>query len=134
MAPAAPRTRARAAAAAAPTETVEAGPQPMFVLTTPDSTPEPPKRAPFFSLDGTVYDAPVTFTPQEGLLFVRLTAQLGVDAAADWLLETALGADGYNALLAYSALSAEHANGMLAELRKRILGAMSAGKGLSNAA
>lgn len=106
----------------------------MFVLTTSKNGKKPaePAREPFVSIDGVEYTAPVKFSPATALEFIEHQSRFGVDSATIWLLETALGVDGYQALKGFDQLRAEDLNGMIIELQTRMTGALVEGKAVSS--
>lgn len=82
------------------------------------------KRAVVFSIDGTDYTAPETFTAAEALRFIELAETRSPDAANIALLQFALGLDGYRAMLECEAMTAEDLAGIITAVRTRLLGAM----------
>lgn len=70
----------------------------MLEFNTAKNTPAA-EREELFSLDGTVYTIPVSFSAGQTLTYVDGLRKYGPDMAGAWALETALGTEGYQALL-----------------------------------
>lgn len=65
------------------------------------------ERTALFAVAGVTYEARTTFSASEALRYSRLARTQGLDAAVDFALATALGADGFNALMDYKYLTKE---------------------------
>lgn len=93
------------------------------------STGKEVKREVIATVDGTELSIPETFSAAFALRYTDMVSRRGIDAAVSWLLETALGVDGYNALLSFDELTAEDVAQIVSILEQRVHGAMDIPKG-----
>jgi hypothetical protein len=63
------------------------------------------KRVELFSIDGEVYSVPTSVSRNVGLKYVHIARKEGPEAAADYMLESLLGQEGYEALINFEDLS-----------------------------
>lgn len=63
------------------------------------------QRVTLFSIDGKEYDVPLSIRPNKGLQILHVFRQKGETAGVSFMLETLLGTDGYDALLAFDDLT-----------------------------
>lgn len=81
------------------------------------------ETVPVFSIDGTTYSMPATFKPNVALKYLWLLKERGSDYATAWLMEIALGVDGFKALADYEALTPAQFNAIKDIVQKAALGA-----------
>jgi hypothetical protein len=58
-------------------------------------------RVELFSIDGESFTVPVKVAPSFGMRYARIARKQGVELAADYMLETLLTTEGYEALMDY---------------------------------
>jgi hypothetical protein len=92
-------------------------------------SPEPEKRVPAFSVDGTVYSILVNPRMNQGMRYVHIGRKQGSEMAADYMLEVLLGEDGYEALLSYDALDEADLEAIMNAASRIMAGAVDAPKG-----
>lgn len=78
------------------------------------------EREPLFALNGVVYEARTNFSASEVLTYGQIGRAQGLDAAVDWAMETALGKDGYRALLDYPYLPRDKASDIIGQVIGRL--------------
>lgn len=77
-----------------------------------------------FKLDGVVYQIPAKFRANVGLKMLDDADRVGAQIATIRLLRTVIGDEGYDALLAYKGLSAEHLEAITDTIVEMALGAV----------
>lgn len=76
----------------------------LIELTSPEKG-DAVERVELFSIDGKVYTVPKALSPTVGLRYVHIARKQGQEMAADYLLETMLGEEAYEALMDFSGLN-----------------------------
>lgn len=89
------------------------------IVSTP---PAPPATEPIFSIDGVVYEAPVEYSAWHALQLMHRLRHDGLMETSAWMLEEALGADAYAALLACRSVSPDQLQAISEAIRARMLG------------
>lgn len=82
-----------------------------------------------FSIDGKSYSIPNKPRVNVALRYLKLAREQGVDAAAAYLIESLIGADGYEALMNYEDLTSEELASIVSAAQKATLGGLEAPKG-----
>jgi len=82
------------------------------------------KRAPLFYIDDTEYTTEVNPSPARGLKYLHLLRTEGADVATQYMLETLIGKDGYEALMDYEDLTDEQLEQVITAASKIMLGAV----------
>lgn len=80
------------------------------------------------TVDGVELTVPKEFSASFALRYVDVISRAGLDSGSAWLLENALGVEGYNTLLGFQELTAENLAELMAILQGKVTGAMEAGK------
>jgi hypothetical protein len=70
-------------------------------------------RVELFSINGKAYTVPTSMPQNKGLRYVNIARKQGPEASADYLLETLLGEEAYDALMDYDALTEEDMTNIL---------------------
>jgi hypothetical protein len=78
--------------------------------------------APLFAVGGKVYEARTEFSASDVLTYSKLARTKGIDAAVEWLMEAALGDEGYAAFIGYKYLKLETASKIISQVVERITG------------
>lgn len=94
----------------------------LFTITRPN--PENP-----FEEIPTEYTMPNKPHPGLGLAFLRIARLQGIELAMSWLLEEAVGTEGYLALAAEPDVSQADISAIIAKVRKVVLGGLEGPKG-----
>lgn len=87
-----------------------------------DKKEEPRKVVAY--LDDYELTIPEKFSAAFALRYVRMTSRYGVDASTDWMLENALGAEGYEKLLGFDDMEPEQLAVLVNVIQESIIGAM----------
>lgn len=109
----------------------------MLELTTPEPITDedgeeiPPARVDLFSIDGTTYTMEGGLNASLSLRYLHAVRVVGLMAATDWLLEEALGVEGYEALVGWRHITAEQVATVVAAIKREAFGEVDtpAGKG-----
>jgi hypothetical protein len=83
----------------------EVGQAPGIVSLRSAASPAPDERVPAFSINGTVYTIAARTKANTGLKYIHLARTRGQEIAIDFMLETLLGAEGYEALREFDDLT-----------------------------
>jgi len=86
------------------------------------------EREALFSVDGNEVTVPKEFSASFALQYVDRSRKSGLDNAASWLLETALGPEGYALLLGFEELEPADLEKVMGVLLDKVYGAMQAPK------
>jgi hypothetical protein len=100
-------------------------------LTSTATDTGPPEMVDLFSSDGTTYQIPAKPRVNIALRFLWHARQYGEDRAAAELLESLLGAKGFQALVEYDDLKPEQFMAIMGAAQKVTLGALEAAQGNS---
>jgi hypothetical protein len=92
-------------------------------------SPEPEKRIPAFSINGTVYTLLANPRMNQGMRYVHIARKQGSEIAADYMLEVLLGEDGYEALLGFDDLAEPDLEAILNAASRIMAGAVETPKG-----
>lgn len=92
------------------------------------ANPQEKKYVTLFSIDGTDYDVWINPSASLGLKYIKFIRQKGQEAAAQFLLESMLGEEGYDALMNFEELLDEQFEAIFKQVEKLALGAKEAGK------
>ena len=82
------------------------------------------KRVPLFYIDDDEYTIEAHPSPARGLKYLHLMRTEGTDVATQYMLETLLGAEGYEALMNYDDLTDEQLEQVITAASKILLGAV----------
>jgi hypothetical protein len=93
----------------------------------------PPAKEALFSVDGKVVECDAEFATNFAINYLEVSLQASVDAANLWLLEAALGADGYATLRGWAAMQPEDLAAVLDALLTKVNKAMEPGKASASA-
>ncbi len=85
---------------------------------------ETPEKTPVFKYDGKTWKANRVFSAGAMLTYLRNIRMYGQSSATEWLLEAALGSDGYTALREALSQTTDRAplQSIVSDLERRILG------------
>lgn len=92
------------------------------------ANPAEDERVPAFSINGTVYTIAVKPKVNTGLKYVHLARTRGSEIAIDYMLETLLGRDGYEALIDFDDLTEDDLKAVVEAASKIMAGAVEAPK------
>jgi hypothetical protein len=106
----------------APELTQEAQPGIVSLHSAREKSPE--RRIPAFSIDGKVYTILTRPRTNQALRYVNIARKQGSEQAADFMLEVLLGADGYEALLAFEDLTEENLTEVIEACSRIMTGAL----------
>lgn len=100
------------------------------------SAVNPPEnqRIPAFSINGVVYSIATRPKTNAGLKYIHLARTKGQEIAVDFMLETLLGKEGYEALMDFDDLTEEDLTAVMNAASKIMLGAVEGPKGKQSAA
>jgi hypothetical protein len=82
------------------------------------------KRVPLFYIDDVEYTTELHPSPARGLKYLHLLRTEGTDVATQYMLETLIGAEGYEALMEYEDLTDEQLEQVVTAASKILLGAV----------
>lgn len=88
-----------------------------------------PKMQPAFSIDGVVYSIDAAPKMSTGLKYVHLARTQGTEIAIDFMLETLLGKEGYEALIEFDDLTEEQLKQVITGASRIMAGALEDPKG-----
>jgi hypothetical protein len=80
------------------------------------------ETSPLFAVGGKVYEARTEFSASDVIHYSKLARTKGIDAAVEWLMEAALGEEGYAAFAGYKYLRKETATKVMSQVVGRISG------------
>ena len=81
-------------------------------------------RIPLFSIDGTAYTIPARFDPIMALRALDMARRRGEEIMLSWLLEEALGEEGYQALLGCSSVTTGQLQALMEKVSEQVMGAL----------
>lgn len=111
-----------------PLHAVPAGPEILRLTTKTKNAPGPQKRVALFYIDDVLYTAPAKVSTNVALRYLNIQRKQGLESAIDYMLETLLGAEGYNALLSYEDLEDEDLLAVVKKATSIMLGQLEAPK------
>jgi hypothetical protein len=91
------------------------------------------QRVPAFSINGTVYTIATRPKTNAGLKYIHLARTKGQEIAVDFMLETLLGTEGYQALMDFDDLTEQNLTDVITAASKIMLGAVEGPKGKQSA-
>lgn len=95
--------------------------------------PPQDQRVPAFSINGTVYTIATRPKTNAGLKYIHLARTRGQEIAVDFMLETLLGKEGYQALMDFDDLTEQNLTEVIEAASKIMLGAVEGPKGKQSA-
>lgn len=107
----------------------EAGSDPKIVSLRSAINPPADQRVPAFSINGTTYSILTRPKVNQGLKYVHLARTRGSEIAIDFMLETLLGVDGYQALQDFDDLTEDDLKAVIDAASRIMAGAVEAPKG-----
>jgi hypothetical protein len=81
-------------------------------------------RIPLFSIDGQTYTIPARFDPIIALRALDMARRRGEEIMFSWLLEEALGEEGYQALLGCSSVTPSQLQALMEKVSDQVMGAL----------
>lgn len=87
------------------------------------------QRVPAFSINGKVYTILTKPKTNAGLRYIHLARTKGAEQAVDYMLETLLGTEGYEALMDFDDLTEEDLTAVINAAARIMTGAVEAPKG-----
>ncbi len=91
------------------------------------------ERVPAFAIDGKVYTIATRPKTNAGLKYIHLARTRGQEIAVDFMLETLLGKEGYEALMNFDDLTEAQLEDVMKAASRIMLGAVEAPKGKQSA-
>lgn len=91
--------------------------------------PDPEQRVPAFSINGAVYTIGTKPKTNTGLKYVHLSRTRGPEIAIDFMLETLLGKEGYEALMDFDDLTEADLTAVIEAASKIMAGSIEDPKG-----
>jgi hypothetical protein len=88
------------------------------------SSPAVPERVPAFSINGTLYTIATRTKTNIGLKYIHLARTKGREIAVDFMLETLLGEDGYEALMDFEDLTEQNLTDVINAASRIMAGAV----------
>lgn len=110
-----------------------AGQSPNIVSLRSAINPPEGERIPAFAINGTVYTIATRPKTNAGLKYIHLARTRGQEIAVDFMLETLLGKDGYQALMDFDDLTEKDLTDVITAASKIMLGAVEGPKGKQSA-
>lgn len=80
-------------------------------------------REVLFRFDGRAFTIPTEFDRADAFTYVHLARKMGIDVAADWAMELALGAEDYAVFRGIRGLSQEQNDHIVGVITRRVSGA-----------
>jgi hypothetical protein len=110
-------------------ELKEAGSDPKIVSLRSSLNPPQAERVPAFSINGKGYTVLTKPKTNAGLKYVHLARTRGAEIAVDFMLETLLGEEGYQALMDFDDLTEQDLKDVIDAASRIMAGAVEAPKG-----
>lgn len=107
----------------------DAGGDPKIVSLRSAINPPAGERVPAFSINGVTYSILTRPKVNQGLKYVHLARTRGSEIAVDFMLETLLGTDGYQALMDFDDLTEADLTAVMEAASRIMLGAVENPKG-----
>lgn len=95
----------------------------------PDPFAEEEPRVTLFTIDGQEHTVPESFPPVFALKALDVARKQGEEIMMSWILEEALGAESYAALLECRGVTSAQLRGLMESVSERVLGALEETKG-----
>ncbi len=107
----------------------DAGSDPKIVSLRSAINPPQDERVPAFSINGVTYSILTRPKVNAGLKYVHLARTRGSEIAIDYMLETLLGKEGYEALIDFDDLTEDNLKAVIEAASRIMAGAVEAPKG-----
>ena len=111
----------------------DAGTAPNIVSLRSAINPPKDERVPAFSINGVTYTIATRPKTNAGLKYIHLARTRGQEIAVDYMLETLLGKEGYQALMDFDDLTEQNLTDVITAASKIMLGAVEGPKGKQSA-